>query len=208
MGLATRSCGNGFGSARKPSSSSAPRISFPLAGPCHQGVWWGPCREGAGGNSTRPRIQPENLGFGLRKLSSRPRRRPLPLWDSSPGPHSFLPSASLGWDFSVITDSFNCSVADCLPRLFPSFESLSGLLFWNQCKVDAVKLCGVLGDTGYFDLGACVFKAGPKLVVLFCGVGVPKESRHAQRNGSLLMTIGDSFQSSSTLKQLPCGMCI
>ena len=105
-------------------------------------------------------------------------------------------------------DSFNCSVADCLPRLFPSFESLSGLLFWNQCKVDAVTLCGVLGDTGYIDLGACVFKARPKLVAPFCGVGVPKESRHAQRNGSLLMTIGDSFESSSTLKQLPCGMCI
>lgn len=156
MGLATRSCGNGFGSARKPSSSSAPRISFPFAGPCHRGLWWGPCREGAGGNSTRARIQPENLGFRLRKLSSRPRRRPLSLWDSSPGPHSLLPSASLGRDFSAIPDCLNCSVIDCSPRLFPSFESLPGLLFRNQCKVDADTLCGVLGDTGYFDLGADV----------------------------------------------------
>ena len=122
----------------------------------------------------------------MRKLSSRPRHRPLPLLDSSPRPHSLLPSASLRRDFSVITDCLNCSVVDCSLRLFPSFESLSGLLFWNQCKVDAVALCGVLGDTGYFDLGAVVSLRRGQLVVLFCGVGgVPKESRHAQRNGSL-----------------------
>lgn len=135
MGSATQSCGSGFGSTRKPSSSSAPRISFPLAGPCHWGVWCVPSPGGCG----RKFHEAENRGFGLHKPSPRPRRRHLPFWDPYPGPYSLLPPHNLGQVFSVIPDSFSCSVVDS-SLLFPYLESLSDLLFWSQAKVVAVRL--------------------------------------------------------------------
>lgn len=76
-GLATRGRGSGSGRARKRSSGSAPRISFPPAGPGARAWGGGRAPRGAGGDSTgpepgvnwsRPLGRAGKRGFGWRQL--------------------------------------------------------------------------------------------------------------------------------------------